>query len=332
MEDFRLFPEQASTMASRFDALFGFITAVVVFFTVVIAVLVMYFAVRYRRRSEDQFPKPVVGSSTLEWAWTIGPLLIGLVMFGWGASLYFEMVRPPEDALDVYVTGRQWMWHLHHLEGQREINALHVPVGKPVKLIMTSEDVIHSFFVPAFRVKQDVLPGRYTYLWFQATKAGRYRLYCAEYCGTDHSQMVGYVTALEPAEYEDWLQGQGLKADRSLATQGRQLFQKLQCVTCHHAEAGNRGPLLEGIYGSVVELDTGRRIRVDESYLTESILYPQAKIRAGFRRPSIMPSFKGQVTNDDLIRLIAFLKALGPGQTPPRVEKSDAPEDKTKKK
>src|SRR5262249_3068220 len=147
-----------------------------------------------------------------------------------------------------------------------------------------------------------------------------------------HSQMVGYVTALEPAEYEDWLQGQGLKADRSLATQGRQLFQKLQCVTCHHAEAGNRGPLLEGIYGSVVELDNGRRIRVDESYLTESILYPQAKIRAGFRRPSIMPSFKGQVSNDDLIRLTAFLKALGPGQTPPRVEKSDAPEAKTKKK
>jgi cytochrome c oxidase subunit 2 len=325
--EFQLIPDQASTIAPRVDALFFFVSGVTVFFTLLVAVLLIFFAVRYRRRREDFYPRPVVGSLPLETVWSVGPLLIALVIFFWGAALYFEKERAPDNALEIYVVGKQWMWHLQHPEGQREINALHVPVGRPVKLIMTSEDVLHDFYVPAFRVKQDVVPGRYTYLWFEATQAGSYHLYCALYCGTDHSRMIGKVEVMEPADYERWL---GQKGDRSLALQGRQLFQKLQCVTCHHADAGGRAPLLEGIYRTRVPLLGGRQVVADEAYLRESILYPDAKVRAGYR--PIMPSFQGQVSEDDLIRLLAFLKALGPGQTPPRVEQSAPPEAKVKEK
>jgi cytochrome c oxidase subunit 2 len=323
---FILLPEQASTMAPRIDAAFWFVVAVTGFFTVLIAILVMFFAVHYRRRAADEYPKPVIGSLPLEIGWSVAPFVIALGMFVWGASIYMDVFSPPVDAMEVYVNGKQWMWHLQHAGGQREINALHVPVGRPVKLIMTSEDVIHDFSIPAFRVKMDVVPGRYTYLWFEATKAGRHRLFCAQYCGTEHSRMVGEVVAMEPAEFERWL---SQRADRSLALQGRQLFQKLQCVTCHHAEAGGRAPLLEGIFNTTVELEGGRRVRADESYLRRSILDPAAEVRAGYR--PIMPTFKGQVNEEELVRLIAFLKALGPGQTPPRVEESTPPEEKTKK-
>jgi cytochrome c oxidase subunit 2 len=321
--DFTLLPEQASTMAPRVDALFWFIVAVTGFFTFLIAVMLISFAVRYRRRSEDEYPTPIIGSKTLELTWSVIPLLIALGMFVWSAWLYVDIVRPPEDAMEVYVIGRQWMWHLQHSGGQREINMLHIPVGRPVKLVMTSEDVLHDFSVPAFRVKADVVPGKYTYTWFQATRAGEYHLFCALYCGTWHSRMMGKVIALEPAEYEQWL---ALRADRSLALQGRQLFQKLQCVTCHHAEAGGRAPLLEGLYGKTVELEGGRRVRADESYIRRSILNPAAEVRAGYR--PIMPTFQGQVSEEDLVRLVAFIKGLGPGQTPSRVEKSDAQEAK----
>jgi cytochrome c oxidase subunit 2 len=325
--DFRLLPEQASTMAPRVDALFWFISGVCIFFTLVIAVLLLSFAVRFRRKSDDYFPKPIVGSTALESLWSGIPLIIAMGIFLWGARVYLDIRRPPEDALEIYVTGKQWMWHLQHPGGQREINTLTMPVGKPVKLVLTSEDVIHDFYIPAFRVKMDVVPGRYTYSWFQATKPGTYHLFCAMYCGTDHAKMIGKVVVLEPAEYEAWL---AAKADRSLALQGRQLFQKLQCVTCHHAEAGGRAPLLEGLYGKTVDLEGGKRAKADETYLRESILYPAAKVRAGYR--PIMPSFKGQVSEDDLLRLIAFIKSLGPGQTPPRVEEANPPEVKEPKK
>jgi cytochrome c oxidase subunit 2 len=325
--EFTLLPEQASTMAPRVDGLFWFITGVCAFFTVLIAILLITFAVRYRRRSEDFFPTPVVGSRQLELAWSIGPLILLLVMFVWGATIYLDVFRPPDDCLEIYVIGKQWMWQLQHPGGQREINKLHIPVGRPVKLIMTSEDVLHDFYVPAFRVKMDAVPGRYTSTWFEATKTGTYHLYCALYCGTDHSRMIGEVVVMEPSEYEHWLSE---RADLSLALQGRQLFQKLQCVTCHTGRAGDRAPVLEGIYRKRVALEGGQSVLADESYLRESILYPAMKVRAGFR--PIMPSFKGQVSEDDLIRLIAFLKGLGPGQTPPRVEESTPPEVKEEKK
>ncbi len=227
------------------DALFWFVVAVCAFFIIVIAVLLLFFAVRYRRRTEDYFPTPVIGSRVLEITWSVVPLVLLLGMFVWGASIYLDIFRPPENSLEVYVIGKQWMWQLQHPGGQREINTLHIPVGRPVKLIMTSEDVLHDFYVPAFRVKMDVVPGKYTYTWFEATKAGTYNLFCALYCGTDHSRMIGKVIAMEPAEYKSWL---GQQADRSLALQGRQLFQKLQCVTCHSATSDARAPVLEGLY------------------------------------------------------------------------------------
>jgi cytochrome c oxidase subunit 2 len=325
--DFRLFPEQASTLAPGVDALFLFISAISIFFTLVIAVLLLTFAIRYRRVSEDYFPTPIVGSKVLEMAWTIVPLGIVLVIFVWGASLYLDIRRTPDNALEVYVTGKQWMWHLQHSGGQREINALHVPVGRPVKLIMTSEDVLHDFYIPAFRTKMDVVPGRYTYLWFEATKTGTYHLFCALYCGTEHSRMIGDVVVMEPADYETWL---SQRADRSLALQGRQLFSKLQCITCHYAEAGNRAPVLEDLFNRRVQLQDGSTVLADESYIRESILVPTAKIRAGYR--PIMPSFEGQVSQDDLVRLIAYIKSLRTSETPPRVEQSPPPAVDEKKK
>src|SRR5262245_25716566 len=267
-QQFQLMPEQASTMAPQIDALFWFIVGVCGTCTVLIAIVLIFFAVRYRRVREDYFPSPLVGSKVLELTWSVIPLCLAMTMFFWGLILFFDQQRTPDNSLDVYVTGKQWMWHLQHPGGQREINTLHVPVGRNVKLIMTSEDVIHSFYVPAFRVKMDVVPGRYTYLWFNATKPGTYRLFCAEYCGNGHSRMIGSVVVMEQAEYEDWLAGyfkddKG-NADRSLALQGRQLFQKLQCVTCHHPEVGNRAPNLVGIYGRRVELEDGRSVPADE--------------------------------------------------------------------
>lgn len=324
--DFRLLPESASTLAPRVDALFWFIVAVSIFFSLLIAMLLLFFAIRYRRRSEDYYPRPVIGSTLLETVWTGVPLGLVMIMFFWGASVYFDIMRPPEDAMEIYVSGRQWMWHLQHPGGQREINELHVPIGRPIKLILTSEDVIHDFYVPAFRVKMDAVPGKYTNLWFEATKTGSFHFFCAQYCGTEHSRMIGKVIAMEPAEYERWL---SLSADRSLALQGRQLFQKLQCVTCHHPDANNRAPILENLFGKRVELENGTTVLADESYLRESVLYPAKKVRAGWR--PIMPSFTGQVSEDDLIRLVAFLKGLQTGGTPPRLESFPAPVAEEKK-
>jgi cytochrome c oxidase subunit 2 len=337
--NFELFPPQASTVAPRVDALFFFILSVCAFFTLVVAGFVLVFAIRYRRRAEDYFPKPIIGSNLLESAWSIAPLVIALGIFFWGAGIYFYIVRMPDDALEIYVVGKQWMWHLQHLEGQSEINALHVPVGRPVKLVMTSEDVIHNFSVPAFRVKQDVVPGRYTYLWFQATNPGTYHLYCAAYCGTEHSKMIGWVTVMNDADYEHWLLGsvsdKAGRADRSLALEGAKLFRQFQCVSCHSATPDARAPVLEELYGKTIALADGRTVRADDTYIRESILVPDAKVVAGYR--PIMPPFplkdkegNGQVTEEDLVKLVAFIKSLRKGDTPPRVEDAPPPERDTK--
>jgi len=248
----------------------------------------------------------VVPSLALEIAWTIIPLGLGLVMFAWGAQVYFNQARPPAETLDIYVVGKQWMWKFQHLDGRREINELHVPVGRAVRLTGTSEDVIHSFFVPAFRLKADVIPGRYTTLWFNATKAGSYHLFCAEYCGTKHSGMVGTVVVMEPNEYQAWLAGGG--GEGSLASQGQKLFQDLACITCHRADGQGRGPALEGVFGSRVSLNSGQVVVADEAYLRESILSPSAKIAAGFQ--PLMPTFQGLVSEEQLLALIEYVKSL----------------------
>ena len=240
-----------------------------------------------------------------------------MVPFVWGASLYLDMARPPDDAIDVYVVARQWMWKFQHQDGQEEINELHVPVGYPVRLTMTSQDVIHSFFVPVFRTKADVLPGRYTTTWFQATKPGQYHLFCAEYCGTDHSRMTGWVYVMDPADYANWLT---TGATLSPASRGLGLFQQLACNACHRDDSLRRAPVLEGLFGQPVELQSGETVIADESYIRESILNPSAKVVAGYQ--PIMPSFAGRVNDEQLLQLIAYIRSLGPqpgaqGPVPP---------------
>jgi cytochrome c oxidase subunit 2 len=308
-----LFPERASTMATRVDALYFFLLGLAAFFSLLIAGLIVYFAVKYRRRSPEAVGANIHGALILEITWTIVPLLITMVIFVWGASVYFAMATPPDDTLNIYVVGKQWMWKFQHLDGQREIDELHVPVGRNVKLITTSEDVIHDFFVPAFRMKADVLPGRYVSLWFHPTTPGRYHILCAEYCGTRHSGMIGEVVVMEPSEYQTWLSGGA--PEGSLASAGEKLFQDLACVTCHRVDAQGRGPVLQGLFGKTVNLQSGETIVADEAYIRESILNPAAKITAGFQ--PIMPSFQGLVSEEQLLELIEYVKSLG---TQPQVE------------
>jgi cytochrome c oxidase subunit 2 len=301
-----LFPERASTMAFRVDALYFFLIGITIFFSLLIAGAIIYYAVRFHRRRPDQVGATIHGGMVLEIAWSVIPFLITMVIFVWGASVFFAMSRPPEDTLNIYVVGKQWMWKMQHLDGQREINELHVPMGRPVKLIMTSEDVIHDFFVPAFRMKADVIPGRYTTIWFEPTKPGRYHLFCAEYCGTRHSGMIGSVVVMGPTEYQAWLSGGA--PEGSLASTGAKLFQDLACNTCHRPDAQGRGPVLEGLFGKTVELQNGTRVPADEAYVRESILTPAAKVAAGFQ--PIMPAFQGLVTEEQLLALIEYVKSL----------------------
>jgi len=318
--DVLLFPEQASTHASQVDNLFFFLIGVSGFFTILIAVLVTYFAIKYRRRSDHERPRPIHYSIRLELVWSGIPLAISMFIFVWGAQLYFSWARPPDDAMEVYVVGKQWMWKMQHLGGQREINQLHVPLGQPVKLTMISQDVINSFFVPAFRVHMDVLPGRYTTIWFQPIKPGNYHLFCSQYCGTNHAKMIGEVIVMEKDEYRAWL---NQSVDGSMATEGRKLFQKLQCVTCHSADSKAKAPILEGLYGRQVSLKGGGTVTADENYIRESILVPDAKIVYPYE--AIMPSYQGQVNEEEILQLIAFIKSLGPGQTPQRNENAEPP-------
>jgi cytochrome c oxidase subunit 2 len=305
-----LFPERASTMAVRVDALYFFLIGVAVFFSLLIAGLIVFYAVRYRRRAPNEVGADIHSSMLLEVGWTVIPALITVVIFVWGASVFFAMSSPPAETINVYVVGKQWMWKFQHLDGQREINELHVPVGRAVKLIMTSEDVIHDVFVPAFRVKADVLPGRYTNIWFQATKPGRYHLFCAEYCGTRHSGMIGEVIVMEPADYQAWLSGGA--AEGSLASVGGKLFQDLACITCHRADTQGRGPVLQGLFGKTVQLQDGSTIVADEAYIRESILHPAAKITAGFQ--PIMPTFQGLISEEQLLELVEYVKSLNTQQ------------------
>jgi cytochrome c oxidase subunit 2 len=285
-----------------------------------VAVLLIYFAVHYRRRS-GMGPRPATRNPlSLELFWTLTPLGIFMVMFVWGATIYYGAYRAPDDATVVYVVGKQWMWKFQHPEGQREINELHVPAGQPFKVMMTSEDVIHSFFVPAFRLHMDVLPGQYTSAWFHATRPGTYHLFCSQYCGTNHSGMVGNVVVMEPADYQAWLQ---LHAEGSLALQGRKVFLRYRCVSCHSANGDARAPVLEELYGRPVHLRDGRTVIADDDYVRESIYDPGAKIVAGYE--NIMPTFRGQVSEEEVIQLIAYFKTLKRGETPPRVEEYPPP-------
>lgn len=301
-----LLPERASSYAGEVDALFFFIVAVTVFFTVAVSAALVYFAIRYRRRSDAERPPEIHGSLALELTWTLVPLAIVVVMFVWGAKVFFHMNRPPDDAMTVSVVGKRWMWKLQHPTGQREINELHVPVGRAVKLVITSEDAIHSFFVPAFRIKKDAVPGRYNVAWFRATKTGTYHLFCAEYCGTEHSKMIGRVVVMEPEAYQTWLAGG--PPPESPVVAGEKLFTELNCVTCHRPDSAGRGPVLQGIFGRPVKLASGDTVVADEAYVRESVVNPAAKVVAGYQ--PVMPTYQGQVSEEQLISLVAYIQSL----------------------
>jgi cytochrome c oxidase subunit II len=305
-------PEQASTIAKSVDYLYYVLTAITLFFTALIFLIIFYFMIKYRRRSPDERPKAIEGSIPLEVLWTAIPTLIVAFIFVWSSVLYFRNAEPPRGSVEIFVTGKQWMWKVQHPEGQREINELHVPLGRPVKLTMTSEDVIHDFFVPAFRVKKDVLPGRYTSLWFQATKTGTFHLFCAQYCGAFHAGMLGSIVVQEQDEYERWLAG-GAPGE-SIEQTGAKIFQSSGCATCHVNNGSGLGPSLLGVYARPVKLTTGETVTADDAYMRESIVLPKAKIVAGYN--PIMPSFQGQLTEEQINDLIAYLRVLGQSEPP----------------
>jgi cytochrome c oxidase subunit 2 len=309
-----LFPEQASNFASEVDLLYLFLVAVSVFFVVGIFAAIFIFAVKYRRRSDTEVPVHTHTGLVLEVVWSVIPFGLTMIMFGWGASIFFKESRPPDNAMQIYVVGKQWMWKLQHPEGQREINELHIPLGRPIKLTMTSEDVIHSFYIPAFRTKQDVVPGRYSTTWFTPTKPGKYHLFCAEYCGAKHSGMIGWIYVMQPHEYAEWLNGGAPMG--SMAERGGKLFDDLACGNCHKPDGSGRCPSLVGLYGKHVQLADGRVVTADEAYIRESILQPDAKIAAGFQ--PLMPTFQGLINEEGLVQVIEYIKSLSskPGTGP----------------
>jgi len=310
MTDFPLFPEQASSVAPLVDGLYLFLVVVTGAVSLLIWLVIFYFAIKYRRRPDNELAQEQEPPAILEMTWTVVPLIVFIGIFVAGAWVFLRMQVVPRNALEVYATGRQWMWKFQHPTGQREINELHVPVGRAVKITMASEDVIHSLWFPVFRVKADVLPNRYRTMWFEATKTGRFHIFCAEYCGTSHSGMIGSVIVMEPTDYQRWLAG---GTEGSLASQGEKLFQKYACNTCHMDNGTGRGPMLAGAYGKTRPLADGSNVVIDDNYIRESILHPQAKIAAGFQ--PVMPTFQGQVSEEDLIRLLAYVKSLPAPQT-----------------
>jgi cytochrome c oxidase subunit 2 len=313
-----LFPVQASTHAPEVDALYFFLLAVTAFFALLVAVLAIYFGIKYRDDTGLKVGAPITGSVPLEIGWSIIPFIVAIGIFVWSAVVFFHYVRPPDETLELYATGKRWMWRFQHLDGQREINTLHVPVGRAVKITFTSEDVLHDLFIPAFRVKADAIPGRYSSIWFTATKTGEYHLFCAEYCGTRHSGMIGTVYVMEANDYQAWLSGGGTGG--SLQARGEQLFQELACNTCHLSDGRGRGPSLQGVFGSQVTLATGEKVTANESYIRESILTPQTKLVAGYQ--ALMPTFQGLISEEGLASLLEHIKSMS---APGNAQASAAP-------
>ncbi len=313
MDDFHIFPPQASTSSHSVDALFFTLIAISLFYLAIIFLPILYFAIKYRQGSKADRSNPSEGSNLIEIGWTAVPTLMGLGLFYWGAVDYFKIERKPDNALEVQVVGKQWMWKLQHAEGKREINELHIPINRTVALTMISQDVIHSFFVPAFRVKQDVVPGRYTSEWFKAARPGEYHIFCSQYCGTQHSQMIGRVVVMQPDAYARWLKSG--EQTESIALAGERLFHDRGCSGCHAPNSQFHAPLLEGIYGKTVPLANGKIVTADDQYLRDSILQPAKDIAAGY--DNIMPTFSGHLSEEEIMQLIAYLKSIA-NEPPPQ--------------
>jgi cytochrome c oxidase subunit 2 len=304
---FPFFPEQASTVAEQTDHLYFGLTCLSALMLLIIFLPMIYFLFKYRHGKPANRQPAQLPMFAIEITWTVIPTLLMMGFFAWGANHYFTIERVPPHAMEINVVGKQWMWKIQHPEGNREINELHVPVGRIVKLTLASQDVIHSFFLPEFRIKQDVVPGRYTTEWLKAKRAGTYRLFCSEFCGTQHSGMIGHVIVMEPAEYEDWL-AQGAPGS-SLAQEGERLYRELGCSGCHEGSSVVRAPPLEGLFGKPVPLQGGDVVVADEGYIRDSILLPARQIVAGYTND--MPSFQGRVSEEELLELVAYVKALG---------------------
>jgi cytochrome c oxidase subunit 2 len=319
-----LFPEQASTLAPQVDNLYFFILAVTAFFAILVVILVTFFAVKYRDDTGQKVGAPITGSVPLEIVWSIIPFIIAMMIFVYATVVYFNIVRPPAETLEIYSTGKRWMWRFQHIDGQSEINDLHVPKGRAVKITFTSEDVVHSLYIPAFRVKADAIPGRYSSIWFTGTKAGQYHLFCAEYCGTKHSGMIGTVTVMEPDDYQEWLSGGG---GLSMTARGEQLFQQLACASCHLTDGSGRGPSLAGVFGSEVSLASGAGAVADDTYIRESILTPQARLVSGYQ--PVMPTFQGLVNEEGVMSLIEYIKSLPRASAPAATPQATAAAPRT---
>jgi cytochrome c oxidase subunit 2 len=311
MSELPLFPTRASALAASVDAMLFVWLAIAGIVIAGIAIALVAFAIRYRQGSDANramAPEAVQQprNRRIEIAWIVIPLAIFLTMFGWAARLFAVHAAPPRDALDVYVTGKQWMWRVEHTSGRREIDELHVPVDRPIRLVMTSEDVIHSFFLPVFRIKQDVLPGRYTTLWFSANRTGDFHVFCTQYCGTAHAQMIGRIVVMQPDAFAAW--SAAGNATGTMAEAGGALFRRLGCGGCHGDNAAVHAPRLEGLFGTKIPLADGSFVAVDERYIRDAILLPEKEVAAGYA--PIMPSFSGQVDEGQLAELVEYVKSL----------------------
>lgn len=306
MQSLPFFPDQASNFAPQVDNLMAFLIAVCLFFAVGITAAVVYFFFKYQRKSPNEIGHSFHGSALLEATWIGIPLILALAMFAWGAAVFVDYRHTPADTLNIYVIGKQWMWRVQQPNGLREINELHVPIGRDIKLVLASEDVIHDFFVPAFRVKMDVVPGHYNTMWFRPTKTGRYHFFCSQYCGTNHALMGGWVTVMDSSDYAAWLSGNEGETNPTVA--GEKLFVEKACSTCHLANGTGRAPSLNGVYGNQVQLADGSKVAADDGYIRESMLQPQAKIVAGYQ--PVMPSFQGQLTEEQILALTSYIRSL----------------------
>jgi cytochrome c oxidase subunit II len=300
---------QASSIAVRVDFLFYALLALSALVVSAVFVMIVWFGVKYRHGSAADRSGSSSRRLGIEMTWTLIPFLLFVGIFAWSIDLFAHMSRPPADATPIYIVAKQWMWTVQHQGGQREINTLHVPLSRPTRLVMTSQDVIHSFYIPAFRVKQDVLPGRFTQLWFEPTEAGTYYLFCAEFCGTNHSRMIGSVVVMRPPDYSRWLSS---RAGTGLAERGAQLFRRYGCSGCHDPHSSVHAPDLSGLYGQTVPLADGTTVRADDRYLHDSIMLPRKQVAAGYA--PIMPSYQGQIGEEDVLALIAYLKTVGGAQ------------------
>jgi cytochrome c oxidase subunit 2 len=305
LKHFALFPPEASTIAPYADALYFALVGMTITGLILVLTMVVTFSIRYRQERSPEATQ-MEGSTLLEATWTLIPLGIFLVFFVWGALLYFRIYNPPPNSMNVYIVGKQWMWKAEHPGGQHEIDALHIPVNVPIQLTLISQDVFHSFSMPAFRVKREAIPGRYTTVYFQATKPGKYHLFCSQYCGTEHSGMIGWIYVMNRDDYRAWAAGSTSGA--SLAQNGERLFASLGCNACHSGSAAARGPNLANVYNTRIRLTDGSTIQANEAYLRESILNPSTHVPAGYA--PIMPTYQGQISEDGLIDLVEYIKSL----------------------